>query len=63
VVLQNGRIVEDGAPAELARRNGPFGKMWRLQTNVPTPGALQDRLVWDSSAAEERRRLAAGGDD
>jgi ATP-binding cassette subfamily B protein len=31
VVLQQGRIVEDGPPAELRRRHGPFERMWRLQ--------------------------------
>jgi ATP-binding cassette, subfamily B, bacterial len=31
VVLQEGRIVEDGKPAELRRRHGFFDRMWRLQ--------------------------------
>ena len=31
VVLQHGRIVEDGPPAELRRRHGPFDRMCRLQ--------------------------------
>jgi ATP-binding cassette, subfamily B, bacterial len=31
VVLQQGRIVEDGPPAELRRRHGPFDRMCRLQ--------------------------------
>ena len=31
VVLQNGRVVEDGAPLELRRRRGVFDRLWRLQ--------------------------------
>ncbi|MBE7218257.1 MAG: ABC transporter ATP-binding protein [Caulobacteraceae bacterium] len=31
VVMQNGRVVEDGAPLELRRRGGAFDHMWRLQ--------------------------------
>jgi ATP-binding cassette subfamily B protein len=31
VVLENGRIVEDGAPCELREADGPFAGMWRLQ--------------------------------
>jgi ATP-binding cassette subfamily B protein len=32
VVLERGRIVEDGDPAELRRRNGPYGQMYARQT-------------------------------
>ena len=31
LVMQNGRIVEDGDPLELRRRGGAFDRMWRLQ--------------------------------
>lgn len=31
VVLEEGRIVEDGHPAELRRRRGAFDALWRLQ--------------------------------
>ena len=31
VVLQQGRVVEDGPPAELRRRRGLFDRMCRLQ--------------------------------
>ncbi|MBV9862345.1 MAG: ABC transporter ATP-binding protein [Alphaproteobacteria bacterium] len=31
VVLSEGRIVEDGVPAELRRRRGVFERMWRMQ--------------------------------
>jgi ATP-binding cassette subfamily B protein len=35
VVLQDGRIVEDGTPAELRRRRGLFDRMCRLQEGDP----------------------------
>jgi ATP-binding cassette subfamily B protein len=31
VVVQGGRIVEDGAPGELRKQSGPFARMWHLQ--------------------------------
>jgi ATP-binding cassette subfamily B protein len=31
VVIQGGRIVEDGAPGELRKQSGPFARMWQLQ--------------------------------
>jgi ATP-binding cassette subfamily B protein len=49
IVMKDGRIVEDGAPAELARRNGHFGRMWRMQTDAP--------------AMAEPRSIAAGVGD
>lgn len=33
LVMQRGRIVEDGAPMELRRRGGVFDRMWRLQAD------------------------------
>ena len=33
VVLEDGRIVEDGPPAELRRHHGSFDRMCRLQEN------------------------------
>ena len=36
IVLADGRIVEDGSPAELRRRGGIFEKLWRMQVNVPS---------------------------
>jgi ATP-binding cassette, subfamily B, bacterial len=35
VVLREGRIVEDGPPAELRRRRGFFDRMYRLQEREP----------------------------
>jgi ATP-binding cassette subfamily B protein len=31
IVIQGGRIVEDGVPAELRMQGGPFARMWQLQ--------------------------------
>jgi ABC-type multidrug transport system fused ATPase/permease subunit len=44
VVLDQGRIVEDGTPADLRRRGGLFEALWRMQADsftldVPTADA------------------------
>jgi ABC-type multidrug transport system fused ATPase/permease subunit len=48
IVLEDGRIVEDGPPAELLQRNGPFAAMWRLQSarqhRQAEPGRSRDDL-------------------
>ena len=31
IVLQDGRVVEDGSPEELRRAGGPFALVWRMQ--------------------------------
>ncbi len=33
IVLQHGRIIEDGAPQELRQRGGAFDALWRTQAN------------------------------
>ena len=43
VVIENGRIAEDGSPLELRRRGGVFDRLWRLQADgltmeEPLPG-------------------------
>jgi ATP-binding cassette, subfamily B, bacterial len=37
IVLQDGRIVEDGPPQVLCHGGGPFGRMWQLQDKWTTP--------------------------
>ncbi len=32
VVLEHGRIVEQGSHAALLQRNGPYARMWRRQS-------------------------------
>jgi ATP-binding cassette subfamily B protein len=47
IVLQNGRIVEDGPPLTLSHGIGPFGRMWRLQERANARPAQQAMdLVW-----------------
>ena len=41
LVVDEGRIVEDGTPAELRRRDGAFARMWRLQAD----GLANDDVV------------------
>jgi ATP-binding cassette subfamily B protein len=36
VVLDDGEIVEQGPPADLLTRNGPFAALWRVHQGVPT---------------------------
>lgn len=67
VVLVDGRIVEDGNPAELRRRRGVFDKMWRMQAEGFEIDDLE--AVWlhdrgNSTKAEpENKPLAAGARD
>lgn len=37
VVLKDGQLIEQGAPQELLRRNGPYARLHRLQTEAPPP--------------------------
>ncbi len=42
LVVDDGRIVEDGDAAELLRRGGVFARMWRLQAEGLSAGDLSD---------------------
>jgi ATP-binding cassette, subfamily B, bacterial len=55
VVLERGRIVEDGAPEELRRRGGLFARLWQAQTEDTgsEPANDDDR---SARADDERRR-------
>jgi ATP-binding cassette subfamily B protein len=44
-VIQNGRIVEDGTPAQLRKQNGVFEAMWRLQAR----GLSVDEVVGEAA--------------
>ena len=50
VVLDRGRIIEDGAPKDLLRRNGPYARMYGRQ------------LAGKHMADKERRQWSAGDD-
>lgn len=43
IVLRDGQVVEDGAPADLCRGNGYFATTWRLQNRVrPIDGSREE---------------------
>jgi ATP-binding cassette subfamily B protein len=42
IVVKGGRVVEDGTPAQLRRRNGLFETMWRLQSEGLSVDDLED---------------------
>jgi ABC-type multidrug transport system ATPase subunit len=61
IVLNDGRIVEDGAPAALRHGDGPFGRLWRMQSGMaPRHSNLSH---WDAAAVAERGRMAAAAGD
>jgi ATP-binding cassette subfamily B protein len=41
IVLDEGRVVEDGTPAELRRGDGLFAQLWRLQLGDEKPALLR----------------------
>ncbi|MDB5557105.1 MAG: ABC-type multidrug transport system, ATPase and permease component [Enterovirga sp.] len=45
IVIQDGRIVEDGTPAQLRKQNGVFEAMWRLQAR----GLSVDEVVGEAA--------------
>ena len=45
IVIQNGQIVEDGAPAELREQNGVFTAMWRLQAQGLSADEVVDKAA------------------
>ncbi|HEX7970048.1 MAG TPA: ABC transporter ATP-binding protein [Stellaceae bacterium] len=60
IVLDEGSIVEDGAPDQLRRRRGTFARLWQAQTDESGRDAmteewwakhLPDRAAWPNSAA------------
>lgn len=55
IVLQDGRIVEDGPPQILCHDGGPFGRMWRLQHRISR--------TLDQAAADSDWRNAMNGAD
>ncbi|HEX6980249.1 MAG TPA: ABC transporter ATP-binding protein [Alphaproteobacteria bacterium] len=59
IVMREGRIVEDGAPIELARRNGPFGRLWRMQMHAPVPGHRRVRRMSGIASHDDSYRSVA----
>jgi ATP-binding cassette subfamily B protein len=52
LVLQEGRIVEDGSPAELRQQQGLFSSLWRMQAGGFAP---------DGARQGEKREPVRGG--
>ena len=48
IVMDQGRIIEDGTHAELLERGGMFARLWARQSG----GFLGDQLDDDTAAAE-----------
>jgi ATP-binding cassette subfamily B protein len=44
LVIEDGRIVEDGTAADLRRTGGLFDRMWRLQAEGLSSDAMQDAV-------------------
>ena len=61
VVLVNGRVVEDGRPAELRRQHGVFDQMWRMQAEGLDVDELYPTKIphSDECEAEEPERSHA----
>ena len=64
IVLEDGMIVEDGAPAELRRGDGPFARMWMQQQSREAGLPLEDALTESEAPfghyAELQEGLAQG---
>ncbi|MBV9524007.1 MAG: ABC transporter ATP-binding protein, partial [Alphaproteobacteria bacterium] len=56
IVLMDGKIVEDGSPAELARRRGIFDSLWRMQSGGMSMDEAVERTMDDAAS----RKSAAG---
>jgi ATP-binding cassette, subfamily B, bacterial len=61
LVLNEGRIVEDGSPEELIRRNGVFFAMWRTQMGSSQREPAGEHEI-RQFPTRQRRQLRAGGD-
>ncbi len=42
IVLDEGRIIEDGPPAQLRQRRGTFARLWRAQTDESGRDAMTE---------------------
>jgi ATP-binding cassette subfamily B protein len=60
IVLKNGRIIEDGAPDELSRADGAFGRMWRLQAAAPAGVAASGDDGWLTGTSWSNRAALGG---
>ena len=44
IVLENGKIIEDGSPKDLLKANGYYQKMWSTQAGGFLPESLEERI-------------------
>lgn len=61
LVMIDGRIIEDGSPAELRARGGVFDRMWRLQAGGMALDEAEESLAWMAGAARLHQSELAGG--
>ncbi|HZS83578.1 MAG TPA: ABC transporter ATP-binding protein [Stellaceae bacterium] len=57
LVVMDGKVVEDGAPAELRRRGGIFDQLWRMQAEGLSMDEAVERAMEEAAVA---RRGAVG---
>ena len=62
IVVEGGRIVEDGTPEELRRRGGLFARLWQAQTDeTPRHPANEDEGSADEESCSIPNKLRARG--
>ena len=44
IVLENGKIIEDGSPQDLLKANGYYQKMWSTQAGGFLPESLEEKI-------------------
>ncbi|MEG3089700.1 ABC transporter ATP-binding protein [Sphingomonas sp. PB4P5] len=58
LVIEDGRVVEDGAPLDLLRAGGPFQRLWALQAEGLEPN-LTEEVTFGPPALDNRGRVKA----
>jgi len=61
VVVEHGRIVEDGPPDELRRAGGTFARLWQLQAGEPEEAPRPSARVQTISSARKSFTLVNVG--